>query len=84
MLKSETGREKKRCNKVEAKVQFHEKNLDFFIVPHIAKLFLSFPFFTFKNKMFIILFENTTKLSHSIQITTFSMSFSTTVSSYKV
>ena len=25
MLKSETGREKKRCNKVEAKVQFHEK-----------------------------------------------------------
>ena len=84
MLKSETGREKKRCNKVEAKVQFHEKNLDFFIVSHIAKLFLSFPFFTFKNKMFIKVFENLTKLSHSIQITTFSMSFSTTVSSYKV
>ena len=85
MLKSETGREKKRCNKVEAKVQFHEKkNLVFFMVSHIAKLFLSFPFFTFKNKMFIKVFENFTKLSHSIQITTFSLSFSTTVSSYKV
>ena len=47
MLKSETGREKKRCNKVEAKVQFHEKkNLVFFMVSHIAKLFYPFPFFT--------------------------------------
>ena len=49
MLKSETGREKKRCNKVEAKVQFHEKKLGLFYSVSHCQTFLILSLFHFKE-----------------------------------